>query len=130
MGELQARLPNQKQKEEMRLRLQEMVNEVPESVGKVEFVSVNIQEAASSGGRRGRKEAFTTVNYRLSLRANMNGAIWYIHRIETSPRFMSVSNIDIRPGRVALDTKSRKIDYSLHDVTLDVVTYVLHDEEG
>ncbi|MDA3961861.1 MAG: hypothetical protein PF961_13815 [Planctomycetota bacterium] len=132
MAELQSRLPNQKQKEEMRLRLQEMVNDVPRDVGEVRFVGVSIQEAADAGAgrRRGGKSDHSTVTYRLELNADMNGLIWYLDRVEKNPRFMSVNALTVTPGSIEVDRDNLEITTKLHKVDLDVVTYVLHDKEG
>jgi len=130
-AELKARLPSTKQKEEMRRKLQDMTNEIPDNIGKVRFVSVAISESRMGGRRRGRGQQDSTlvVNYKLSLEADMNGLIWYIHRIETHPRFMSLNNIRINSANVSVDNESRKIQRTLHKVSLDLVTYVLLEEE-
>lgn len=125
-AELKSKLPSEKQKEQMRRDIQQMVNEVPQEIGRVEFLSLSIGE--QGGGGRQAAGSTSTVTYNLQLRADMNGLIYYINRVENDQRFMKVTNLSVRPGSVRVDPRDLRLDPELHSVSLTIVTHVYHDQ--
>ena len=125
--ELKVQLPTDAQKEVMRQLLQEMMT-IPANIGKVQYEGMTITEAGGKSGRRGGGGAATTVTYRCNFQADMNGLIYFINRVEKSPRFMAVEQMRLQPGAVTVDTRAQKISRGLHRIDLEIVTYVLPEE--
>jgi hypothetical protein len=70
------------------------------------------------------KTDYRTVTYQTEILGNMNGIIKYIDSIEKNSRFMTVNSLSLRIGDVAADTKTGGLGYGLHQVKMDLVTYV------
>lgn len=125
------RLPTTREKEKMRRGIQEMANLVTESgTGQVEFVSLTIDEPTTGDGQRRNRQQdqlAQEIIYRCSLKADLNGLIHYIHKVENNPRFMAVREISLSAGGVDVDADNRVVDFELHTIGLEIVTYVLTD---
>jgi len=127
-------LPQNKDKEILRDELQRYAREVSPEFGDVQFNSVQITEDGGELGRgRGRnrqtQSQFGTMVYHCRLQANMEGLIAYIDKVETSTfRFMAVQKISISPGELEVDEEALELVRGLHEIDLDIVTYVY--EEG
>lgn len=72
-------------------------------------------------------QAFDKAEYRLKFTATFRQLLQFIHRLENHERFVSISEVRIKAGRVDGEAASDPV----HDVDLALVTYVyLGDELG
>ncbi|MFW5830072.1 MAG: hypothetical protein ACOCXA_07400 [Planctomycetota bacterium] len=125
-------LPQSKNKDEMRQLLEKYANEVGPQFGTVEFGGVTIDEQGDNRTRQrgaANQPQFEAVVYKCRLRTTMESLIAYIDRVETSSdRFMAVRRFSVTPGNLSVDEKSLEIVHGLHDVDLDIVTYVYSED--
>ena len=128
-------LPAEKEKTLVRVQLQEMLKELSndKARGRIQFGDVDISEVASQGGGRrsgpSSGSAAQELVYKLKFKADMNGLIYYINRVENSSRFMAVSQLSITPGTPKVDRDRLEIDYPMHEIALEIKTYV-YSENG
>jgi hypothetical protein len=120
------RLPLEAEKTEMRQQIEKMAREVPSDIGIVSFKAVKIVEGPlpTGGGGRGGTD-YQTITYQTEVEGDYNGIIKYIDTIEKNIRFLTVQSLVIKPGKVELnDEKTKIVSPILHQVSMDVVTYV------
>lgn len=130
IAEAEERLPREAEKAQMREVIERLARDIPTEIGVVKLKSVRIIEDESgqsaivtgAGSRRG---TLRTITYQTEVSGDLNGIIKYIDSIEKNKRFMSVSTISFRGGGVKADGEAKgKIQYELHTVKMDLVTYV------
>lgn len=133
--QLRSLLPADKEKTQVRVQLQDMLKELTgeNALGRIEFGEVSISEVAPQGGSRrsatASGSAAEELVYKLRFKADMNGLIYYINRVENSQRFMAVSQLSITPGLPKVNREKAEIEYPLHDIALEIKTYV-YSENG
>jgi len=115
------RLPREAEKASMREIIERLAREIPADVGTVQLKSVRILEATDD---RNNKSDYRTVTYQTEILGNMNGIIKYIDSIEKNSRFMTVNSFSLRVGDITADAKNGSLAYGLHQVRMDLVTYV------
>jgi len=115
------RLPREAEKSSMREAIERLARDIPPELGTVQFKGVRILEGDDKAGA---KNAYRTVTYQTEILGDMNGIIKYIDSIEKNQRFMTVNSINIKAGEVSADFKAGKPAYTLHQVRMDIVTYV------
>ena len=115
------RLPREAEKSSMREAIERLARDIPPDIGTVQFKGVRILEGDDKGQA---KSAYRTVTYQTEILGDMNGIIKFIDSIEKNQRFMTVNSIAIKAGEVTADTKVGKTAYALHQVKMDLVTYV------
>jgi len=113
------RLPKEAEKPEIRQLIEKLARDVPTSIGSVQFKGVKIIEGAAAKG-----QDYQPVSYQTEVAGDLNGIIKYIDSIEKNTRFMAVRNVTIKPAGVTLDTPNQRVVAGLHQVNLDIVTYV------
>jgi hypothetical protein len=121
------RLPKEAEKAIMMEVIEKYAREIPSDLGTVRFKAVKINDqTAAGGGARGKAVGndYQTITYATEILGDMNGIIKYIDSIEKNFRFMAVKSVSIKPGGITIDEPSIKIVYDLHEVSLDIVTYV------
>jgi len=114
---LQERLPQESEKAEMRDMIERLAREIPKDIGTVELKSVTIVDNGDRGDTR-------TITFQTDLAGDQDGIIKYIDSLEKNTRFMAVNTLSIHAGQVTLDQTTRKLAYGLHNVHMDIVTYV------
>lgn len=131
ISEAEERLPREAEKAQMREVIERLARDIPPEVGTVKLRSVRILEddpsagAGSAGAGGSRRGALRTITYQTEVSGDMNGLIKYIDSIEKNKRFMSVNTISLRGGGVKSDAEAKgKIQYELHNMKMDLVTYV------
>jgi hypothetical protein len=126
-GEIEAILPRDEEKSEIRQMFGLLAKEVPSEFGNVKVVSVQI--TPNSGQPGGAKSDYNTVRYLLDTTGELNGIISFIDAIEKpsarNPRFMSVAKITWKGGDVKEDSSkgSGKATFEAHSVQIEVLTY-------
>jgi len=113
------RLPLEAEKTEVRQLIEKLARDIPPSVGRVDFKAVRIIEGGIVKG-----QDYQPVTYMVEITGDLNGAIKYIDSIEKNIRFMMVKNLTLNPGTLSLDQESQRVVSSLHQVNLEIVTYV------
>ena len=113
------RLPKEAEKPEIRQLIEKLARDVPTSIGTVQFKGVRITEGAAVKG-----QDYQPVTYQTEVTGDLNGIIKYIDSIEKNTRFMAVRNVAIKPAGVSLDVPNQRVVAGLHQVNLDIVTYV------
>ncbi len=121
--EAEQRLPTVAEKAAMRQLIERLAREIPADIGIVRYRSVKISEGAKSAGGRGGSD-YQTIIYQTEVEGDLNGIIKYIDALEKNPRFMTIRSMTIKPGDMKLTETKDKISYALHQVNLEVVTYV------
>jgi len=126
ISEAEERLPREAEKAQMREVIERLARDIPPEVGTVKLKSVRIIEDDSAVAKaNSRGPSLRTVVYQTEVSGDLNGLIKYIDSIEKNKRFMSVNTISLRGGGVRADPESKgKIQYDLHTVKMDLVTYV------
>ena len=114
-----ARLPKEAEKSEIRQLIEKLARDVPASIGTVQFKEVKIVPGAAAKG-----EDYQPVSYQTEIAGDLNGIIKYIDSLEKNTRFMAVRSVTIKPVGVSLDTANQRVVAGLHQVNLDIVTYV------
>lgn len=115
----EAILPREAEKAEMRKLIEDYARQVPPEIGTVQFRAVAIKEGGAVRG-----EDYQPITYQTEIAGDLNGIIKYIDQIEKNQRFMMVRAITIKPGKLTLDAPSQTIIPALHEVKMDIVTYV------
>jgi len=113
------RLPKEAEKPEIRQLIEKLARDVPNSIGSVQFKGVRIIEGVAVKG-----QDYQPVTYQTEVTGDLNGIIKYVDSIEKNPRFMAVRNLTIKPTGVSLDVQSQRVVAGLHQVNMDIVTYV------
>lgn len=123
------RLPKEKDILEIVQRLGQLAREIPSDIGTVKVGAISYRDTAAAAGRGGGPAAaadeLPQISFNVELDGDINGVIKYIDSIEKFPRFMSVTNITIKSGKVSVekDKESQVTRLSPHHVTLTLVTY-------
>jgi hypothetical protein len=122
--EAEQRLPTEAEKADMRQLIEKLAREIPADIGIVRYKSVKITEGARNapGGRGGAD--YQQIVYTTEIEGDLNGIIKYVDSLEKNPRFMTVRSFTLKPGDMKLNEDKTKVTYALHQVTMDVVTYV------
>lgn len=134
IAEQERRLPREKEKAEVRERLQQFANEIEGEYGEVDILGVQIREVDPNRGR-GRRGAqnqesnYESISYICDITADMNGIISFIDKVEKERRFMKIENISISPGGVSYDKDLNEIIYEPHSAKIEVETYIFATEE-
>lgn len=113
------RLPKEAEKPEIRQLIEKLARDVPTSIGTVQFKGVRIIEGAAVKG-----QDYQPVSYQTEVAGDLNGIIKYIDSLEKNTRFMAVRSVTIKPVGVTLDTPNQRVVAGLHQVNMDIVTYV------
>lgn len=113
------RLPLEAEKTEVRQLIERMAREISPSLGKVEFKAVRIIQGGVVKG-----QDYQPITYQVEIAGDLNGTIKYIDLIEKDTRFMMVKTLSLRPGALSLDPESQRVVSALHQVNLEIVTYV------
>jgi hypothetical protein len=113
------RLPKEAEKPEIRQLIEKLARDVAPSVGIVHFKGVRIIEGVAEKG-----VDYQPVTYQTEIAGDLNGIIKYIDSIEKNTRFMAVRTVAIKPAGVSLDTANQRVVAGLHQVNLDIITYV------
>ncbi len=121
--EAEQRLPTVAEKAAMRQLIERLAREIPADIGTVRYKSVRITEGAKSAGGRGGSD-YQTITYQTEVEGDLNGIIKYIDALEKNPRFMTIKSMTLKPGDMKLTDTKDKIDFGLHAVNLEVMTYV------
>lgn len=116
------RLPKEAEKAEMSEVITRLGREIPVEIGTVQFKRVDIKEAKKETGPKAKGDDYQTVAYRTEIEGNLNGIIKYIDSIEKNARFMTIKELTVKPGGLSND--GQKIVYGLHQVTMEIVTYI------
>jgi hypothetical protein len=119
-GEIKAaqeRLPQESEKAEMRDMIERLAREIPKDIGTVELKSVSIVDNGDRGDTR-------TITFQTDLAGDQDGIIKYIDSLEKNTRFMAVNTLTIHGGLVSIDQNTKKLAFGLHNVHMDIVTYV------
>lgn len=127
---LEEEMPSQAEIPEMRQWLQNRAEGIPSDIGRLSFMSVNIQQSGQGGGRgRGQQTTgdFTTITFECRLEGDFNGFLYYLDQVENSTlRFMRVRDFQVTPGRVSLDDERGELVKGAHQFTINIVTFVYH----
>jgi len=137
--ELRTMLSSEKNKTKVRGVIQDMAEQISqaegEAVGEIAFDSVKIVEGAGRGrssprgGRTtGGSNKVEEIVYQCEFRADMDGLIYYISRLEKSTQFMALASLKIKPGKPFVNDQA-EVGYELHDVSMDIKTYVYPEGE-
>lgn len=123
------RLPKEAEKAMMMEVIEKYAREIPAEIGTVRFKAVKIVDnTTATGGKDARGKAgsndYQTITYQTEILGDMNGIIKYVDSIEKNFRFMTIKSLTIKPGGINLDEANQKLIYNLHQVNLDIVTYV------
>lgn len=116
----QERLPRESEKAEMREIIDRLAREIPKDIGTVELKSIKITDNTADK----RANAEKSIVFSAELRADQDGLLKYIDSLEKNQRFMSVRQLSVRSGPLKGDTATRKVVHDLHNVTMEIVTYV------
>jgi Tfp pilus assembly protein PilO len=119
------RLPTEAEKAEMSELITRLGREIPSEIGIIQFKKVEIKESKAQGGPKSKTtDDYQTVTYRTEVEGDFNGIVKYIDSIEKNPRFMTIKELNVKPGTLTVDKPNQKIVYGLHAVTMEIVTYV------
>lgn len=118
-------LPREAEKTEMRKLIEDYARQIPPEIGTVQFRAVAIQEGGAVRG-----EDYQPITYQTEIRGDLDGIIKYIDQIEKNQRFMMVRGLTIKPGGLSLDLANQKVVPALHEVKMDIVTYVYSATDG
>jgi hypothetical protein len=114
----QERLPRETEKAEMREIIERLARDIPADTGTVELRSVKIVDGNDRGSD------IHTITFQTELQGTADGIIYYIDALEKNQRFMSVNSLVVKGGGLIADRPNKKINYGLHTVRMDIVTYV------
>jgi hypothetical protein len=127
--EKEQQLPREAEVADMRQLIERLMRDIPSEIGVVKYKSVKIDYgAASPDSRRGAD--YQIITYHTEIDADMNGMIKYIDLIEKNPRFMAVKLVNVKPGVITVDEPNQKLVYGLHQVSLDIATYIYNESSG
>jgi hypothetical protein len=113
------RLPLEAEKTEVRQLIEKLARDISPSLGRVEFKAVRIIEGGVVKGQE-----YQPITYQVEIAGDLNGTIKYIDSIEKNTRFMMVKNLTLHPGALTLDAESARVVAALHQVNMEIVTYV------
>lgn len=113
------RLPKEAEKPEIRQLIEKLARDIAPSIGIVHFKGVRIIEGAPVKG-----QDYQPVTYQTEIAGDLNGIIKYIDSIEKNTRFMALRTVAIKPTGVSLDAENQRVVAGLHQVNLDIITYV------
>lgn len=115
----EGRLPLEAEKTEVRQLIEKLARDISPSLGKVEFRAVRIIEGGVVKG-----QDYQPISYQVEVSGDLNGIIKYIDSIEKNARFMMVRSMNLRPGALSLEKDSQRVVAALHQVNMEIVTYV------
>jgi len=127
--ENQSRLPREAEKTEMRQLIEKYAREIPSDIGTVHFNGVpKILGETKENQARDRSGAnssdYQAITYQTEIEGDLNGIIYYVNSIEKNTRFLAIKSMDIKPVAPVLNEAKDKILHPLHQVKIDIVTYV------
>jgi hypothetical protein len=119
----QEMLPREKDILDIVQKLSEMARQIPSDLGsiKVGAISYKEQNAAAAGRGAAAKSSLPQITFDIELEGDINGIIKYIDSIEKDRRYMAVTNISIKPGKVTSDGQG--VAYEPHKAKLSFITY-------
>jgi len=113
------RLPLEAEKTEVRQLIEKLARDIPQSLGRVEFKAVRIIEGGVVKG-----QDYQPITYQVEIAGDLNGVIKYIDSIEKNTRFMMVKSLTMHPGALSLNAETSRPTAALHQVNMEIVTYV------
>jgi hypothetical protein len=121
------RLPREKDVLDIVQKLSQLAREIPSDIGAVKMGPISYRDASVATARGapggGAAQELPQIVFDTEIVGDINGIIKFIDLIEKDPRFMSVTKIAIKPGKIAVDKEAQAVRMEPHRVSLTLVTY-------
>jgi len=117
-------LPRDKEVLEIVQKLSELARQIPSDVGTVKIGPVNLPAGRTvAAGKTAKKNELPQIVFELELDGDINGIIKYVDSIEKLRRYMAVTNLSIKPGKITADKGAQDVRYGPHHARLTLISF-------
>lgn len=123
IGAARDMLPRDKEVLEIVQKLSELARQIPSDVGVVKIGAVAYRDGNTQSARGATANELPQISFDVDFDGDINGIIKYVDSIEKLRRYMAVTNLSIKPGKVSADKGAQDVRFELHHARMTIITY-------